>query len=376
MKKITSTESVIGYDSSVVREHNSLSRLPWKVNSIWELRLVLMTASMIKRGDKDFKTYKYNVRDLIVGSGRRFSKSLMLEINEALKNCMSNPLSWCENDRFLVNTPPLAQSILDLETGDMEINFSPKMKPFYFELESFFNDVPLQIALCIPSIVALKLYRYLWSWRNVECGFRKEKLEVLHELLAVKESYRKDFSLFRKFILQPAQAQIESKTPLRYMMEPIYEQVGRVKKVCELCFWFKNSPAEITAAKVAELKVVEAKLEAEAETCYNNLQVKGLACRKRKCKKCDYCLTKGPKFKEAQRKQVTQYDANDENLVRDAERCVVNFKICPQKCVYSSMTEAEMPYQANPVCVVCRRYKILEKAVTSLQEEQQGRLEF
>ena len=277
-----------------IREANALSRMPWDVNSVWDLRLLLKTASMIGRNDEDFKEYKFNVRDVIVGSGRRYSDKIAEELHESLAHCQGTVLSW-EQDGKLITTAPFADSKIDKATGDMIIHVSPRMKPFYLGLKDEFTELPLETVLCLPSVLTIKLYRFLMSWRNDPKGYCDATIGWLHELLGTKESYRRDFSLFRSRFLEPAQAQIESKTDLYYRMEPIWEG----HKVVKVRFWFKLTQAEIEELHEVRKIQEEAELKQKAEACYANLRKKDLPCRPRQCiRKCQYCLTKGPKYTE------------------------------------------------------------------------------
>ncbi len=217
----------------LVKKSNELARCAWTTASVIEPRLVALVASLVRTDDEDFKMYHIAVDDLIDAEGgqqhstlKDVAKSLMnriIEINHENGWSMYNVFSKCEYDR---------------ENRVISARFDPDLKPHYLQLKRNFTEYSLTEFLLLPSVYSQRLFEILKSWDDKE--EIEIRLEDLHKMLNVPDSYKKNFRNFRLRVLEKAHKDIHKKTSLKYA----WEAIKRKRTVVAIKFTFIKDKVE------------------------------------------------------------------------------------------------------------------------------------
>lgn len=93
------------------------------------------------------------------------------------------------------------------EGGDIEVQISKKILPFFVELTRNFTEYSLVIAISLKSKWSQRIYELSSKWKAAG-GFRMSVNE-LRELFDLKEKYSK-YAAFKKFVLDVAHKELKS----------------------------------------------------------------------------------------------------------------------------------------------------------------------
>ena len=200
--------------NSIVKKSNVLCRASWAPEAIWEARLVALVATKINADDNDFKTYEVKVSEIInkkdtggsqyeiIDKTTDYSMSRILRIKEKNGWAKYNIFSSCKYNS---------------EKGSISVSFHPDLKPHYLQLKERFTKYNLQQFLLLPSTYSQRLYEILKSWDD-----QPEiviSIEDFHQMLDVPESLKKDYTNFRRRVLEKAHKDIHKHTSLKYDWE-------------------------------------------------------------------------------------------------------------------------------------------------------------
>jgi plasmid replication initiation protein len=146
-----------------VKKANDLIRRSRFDLSLQQMKMMLYLISQIKPGDKEFKTYSFNIREfcMICGidynNGGNYSylkeqikkiadKSIWVKIEDG-----ESLLRWIEKARFNENS------------GTIEIRLDEDLKPFLLQLRANYTQYELIYTLRLKSKYALRAYEYFSS---------------------------------------------------------------------------------------------------------------------------------------------------------------------------------------------------------------------
>ena len=258
----------------VVKKSNAIARAQWQPQSVWEPRIVALVASKVRTDDEDFFTYKISVSELTGVSDENLSGYQYQEIAQSIAHLCKATI------RIQGNKPRNFRqynifSMCGYEDGYLIAGFHPDLKPHFLGLQEKFTEYNLMQFLLLPSTYSQRIFEYLKSWDD------KQELEVslseLHEMLNTPESYRKNFTELRRWVLEKAHKDILKHTNLYYEWEPIKK--GRA--VVSIRFIFTKKRA-LPVSKSKETEVQEKKSKQN-----NKAFLTALACRKERGPACD-----------------------------------------------------------------------------------------
>ena len=199
----------------LVSKHNELVEAHYRL-SLQEQRLIAFMCSAIHPDDEDFKAHGFKIRDLadLIGlkgenyysrikavTRRLLSRVLQIETKDSVLQ-----VSWLESAEYFE------------DKGYVELCFSPKLKPYLLCLKNCFTQYRLDKVLSLRSKYAFRLYEL--CKKNELLGFYEYDLERLRKILGIGEGELTRWYDVKKYAIEPAIKEINSKTELKVSFRP------------------------------------------------------------------------------------------------------------------------------------------------------------
>ncbi len=180
--------------------------------SLEEQRIILTLASMVQPSDEEFKLYRFKISEFIKLLGiKDQSKYSVLPI--VTKELMKKVFE-IETDNSIIQVAWLSSAEYIKETGTIELEFSPKLKPYFLQLKSFFTNYKLSNILSMKSKYSPRLYEILKMNEFNKKGFKIEVKE-LRKLFKAEKIYSA-YKDFKVKVLEQAQKEINEYTDISF----------------------------------------------------------------------------------------------------------------------------------------------------------------
>jgi plasmid replication initiation protein len=199
-----------------------------------EIDLILALLTVIKKDDKDFKDYIFDIEELEHKFSRKlnsqqlqnsvekiFSKSLKIEIS---KN------RWKMFNWF---------SYFEYNNGLITCRFDKDLKPYLLEIKERFVISDLRMILPMRSSYSKRIYLLLKEYAKI--GERTFTIKKLQEILVVPTSHRERYNKFKVSVLQKAETDINKFTDLEVKLS----EKKRAKKVVEITYTIKKNHTDL-----------------------------------------------------------------------------------------------------------------------------------
>jgi|AntRauTorckE5430_2_1112549.scaffolds.fasta_scaffold00490_2 plasmid replication initiation protein len=246
MKKHTPVDAVI-------KKSNSLVEARYRFNT-WEMRVFTKMISMVRSEDKDFKTYRIQLRELMLDFGLENNRSSYEHLRQAAYSLAKKEANiyFEENGKLrLTRTHLLVDTTEDVETDDsnappyIDVTFHAKLKPLILDLKNQYTLYDVQNILNLPSTYLVRLYELLKQYEGI--GHRTFDFNELKEMIGAIETWEegpsgrrvtksKDYfplyGNFKQKVLNKGLIKFAEHTDITYEFEPI--KVGR--KVAKIRF--------------------------------------------------------------------------------------------------------------------------------------------
>jgi plasmid replication initiation protein len=165
------------------------------------------------------------------------------ELKNAVNSLMKRYLSWQVNDGKHIGTLTCVwvQGYKYFkEEGYVKFKFSEYVFPFLFELEREFTKYQLQQAAALRSIYSWRLLEMFEQMKDKTdgSGWLSMSIEEFWHAVEATESYRANFQLLRKRVIEPAIKELTEKDG--WLIE--WEVRKRGRKVSNLLFKFERNP--------------------------------------------------------------------------------------------------------------------------------------
>lgn len=207
--------------NNVVTKANDLNLRAYQLNKTEQL-LVLSIASMVQPQDPDFKTYKLYVKDfmdLINVSDKskyvelpKITKSLMMKVIEIKKTHSLLQVAWFSSVEHRQGE------------GIIEVEFSPKLKPYLLNLKENFVTYALNQVAKLSSKYSIRFYELLKQYQ-----FKNSvqfEMDEFRDLIGLDDSIYPRYSNMKPKVLLVAQKEINDKTDISFDFEEI--KTGRM----------------------------------------------------------------------------------------------------------------------------------------------------
>lgn len=224
--------------------------------SVEEQKIILTLASMVKVEDEEFKRYKFNIAEFMNLIGVK-NKQKYTQIPRITKQLMKKVFEIEEGD-MLIQIAWLSSVVYKKGRGYVELEFSPRLKPYMLELNSKFTQYKLGNILMMKSKYSSRIYEFL------KCNeFKKQKmvefsLDELRQLLKAENTYLL-YADFKRYVLNAAQKEINALTDISVE----FEEIKKGRKIDKIKFYISKNKKyienkiEIEEAATAEVELDE-----------------------------------------------------------------------------------------------------------------------
>ncbi|MBU3201962.1 replication initiation protein, partial [Clostridium estertheticum] len=234
----------------IVTKSNNLINCNYDL-SLQEQKIILTLASMVQPQDENFKPYIFKIKDFMKLLGidnkskyteiPKITKELMQKVFEIKKGNKVTQLAWLSSAEY------------EKGTGMVELEFSPKLKPYMLGLKEFYTSYKLDNVLSLKSKYSVRLYEILKS--NLYRKYIEIEVEEFKNMVGSKEKAYNIYNNFKNRILIRAQKELIEKTDIKFDFEEI--KTGR--KVTSIKFIITSN--KVSNEIAASLEKINPKLQ-------------------------------------------------------------------------------------------------------------------
>lgn len=245
--------------------------------SLEEQKLILTLASMVQPEDEEFKPYIFRISDFMELLGVD-TKTKYTEIPKITKELMKKVFEIEEGNK-LIQIAWLSSATYEKGTGYVELEFSPKLKPYMLKLNSMFTQYKLANILSMKSKYSPRIYEFLKCNEFKKQNYIEIKIENLRKLLKVENIYPRYYD-FKRFILETTKKELKKLSDVSFDFEEI--KTGR--KVTSLKFYIHSNKVKNTTVNkiITPIDEVSATIEEDIKADIT-LEIKNIfkyACNK------------------------------------------------------------------------------------------------
>lgn len=194
-----------------VRKSNDMIQKSRYSLTLREQRLLLYIISKIKADDIGNELYRIKLRD-----AAKICGVLEKDIDGRTYKAVFDSFATLRDRGFTIYTErgtrvqcAFIEHPTQDESGDIVFNFDPYVVPYLFQVKKRFTQYNLGMVIKCRSTYGIRLYELLKSYENLK--EKKFTLEELRERLgAESNSYKKNYGVFKKYVLLPAVKDLES----------------------------------------------------------------------------------------------------------------------------------------------------------------------
>lgn len=174
-------------------------------------------------------------------------KTAYNELKNAVSTLMKRTLSWqiADGKKIGTRTTIWIQGYDYFKNeGLVKFRFSEYVFPFLFELQQQFTQYKLKQAASLRSIYSWRLLEMFEQMRHSENGYKHSDgwfamtIEEFWHAMEATESYKKNFQLLKKRVIEPAVKELTEKDG--WLIE--WEARKKGRKVASLYFKFERNP--------------------------------------------------------------------------------------------------------------------------------------
>ena len=262
----------------VVTKANKLVEASYRL-SVSEQRVMALLVTQIHPNDEDFKPYRFKVANLekLVADGDRKQQGLYSRVKALTRGLQEKVLQIREPDGLLQVSWLCAAKYFE-GVGEVELEFSPRLKPYLLQLQERFTSYKLGNVVKLRSRYSVRLYELLKQYESL--GKRSFELAELRRILGLSESELARWVDFKRFVLEVAKRELPKKTDLGFS----YTTRKHVRAVAWVDFkiWHidHDKPSRKKASKKSSKKAAKQKPGSprqQAEECYREHKC-GTAC--------------------------------------------------------------------------------------------------
>lgn len=205
--------------------------------SIEEQRIILTLASMVQPEDQDFKSYQIKIADFIEMLGIS-SQTKYTELPKITKELMRKVFEISDEETGkLIQVAWLSAVVYEKNSGVIELEFSPHLKPYMLNLKGFYTKYKLHNVLSMKSKYSPRLYELLKLNEYQKKGFSVH-IDELRKLFKAENIYPK-YNDFKKHIILKSQEELEQFSDIRFE----FVECKMPRQVKYINFYvFKNTP--------------------------------------------------------------------------------------------------------------------------------------
>lgn len=202
--------------------------------SLEEQKIILTLASMVQPSDEEFKPYEFRISDFIELLGVE-NQAKYTEIPKITKELMKKVFEIHEGNK-IIQVAWLSSAEYEKGTGFVNLEFSPKLKPYMLQLKEKFTQYQLANVLTMKSKYSPRVYEILKCNEFKKQGYIEIEVQELRKLLKAENIYPL-YNDFKRKIVQQTQKELKKLSDINFEFEEI--KTGR--KVTSLKFYIKSN---------------------------------------------------------------------------------------------------------------------------------------
>jgi plasmid replication initiation protein len=193
----------------MIVKSNHLVEARYKLTTL-EQKLILMMVSNIQKDDKDFKCYRFQLKDVADFIGITHTK-MYEEISNVCKRLRMRELNIYKPDtQSVLNIGWVSSS--EYFMGEVELCFDPKLKPYLLQLKEKFVSYTPDMLKQIKSSYSIRLYELLKQYERI--GKRYFLISELRDMLGLQPQEYTLLHNFRARVLNIAVVEINRNTDI------------------------------------------------------------------------------------------------------------------------------------------------------------------
>lgn len=220
---------------NLVIKSNTLIEAKYRLTEI-EQKIIYKLITQINKEDQDFKPYIFKIKDFASMLNTK-NKNFYTEIKTTTKDLMKKVFTIKDTVKKTELQIGWFSSVEYKEgEGIIEIEFSPKLKPFLLQLKGAFTQFDIENVMQLKSGYSCRIYELLKQYEQLKT--RTFSVDELKSILGLESSEYKNFYDFKKYVLEKALNEINTKTDIIFDFETV---LGERKKVIAIKFVIKSS---------------------------------------------------------------------------------------------------------------------------------------
>lgn len=212
MKEVNSLYDVLTAQERMVVKGNALIQKSRYSLSLMEQKIILYIISKIKPTDRAETAYNFNIDDFIKvcclnSNGGKYTKY----INDIMEELGSKVISIDLGENKTLLSHWFSSVIIDREQKTFTVSFDYNIKPYLYELQSFYTMYRLEYILPMTSKYSIRLYEFL---RSIYSKGKKQKFSIEEVRERIDCDKYPNYKDFRKNVLEIAIGEINHNTDL------------------------------------------------------------------------------------------------------------------------------------------------------------------
>jgi plasmid replication initiation protein len=223
--------------------------------SLEEQKIILTLASMVQPTDEEFKPYKFKINEFMALLGVN-TKTKYSETPKITKELMKKVFE-IEEGKKIIQVAWLSSAVYEKGTGYVELEFSPRLKPYMIKLGTVFTQYKLANILSMKSKYSPRIYEILKCNEFKKQAYIEIEVLELRKLISADNVYPK-YNDFKRYIIERTQKELKKISDISFE----FEEVKTGRKVTSFKFYIHSNKAN-KSNNFSSFDEVSATLETE-----------------------------------------------------------------------------------------------------------------
>lgn len=235
-------------NKSLVVKSNYLVEASYSL-STQEQRIILILASLVKPDEQDFHRYKIEVKEFnrLVGIKNESGYAETKEVTKKLLKRVVVIKNIADKTELQIGW--LASAEYFDGKGYIELEFSPKLKPYFLALKECFTQYQLKNVIALKRSYSIRIYELLKQYEKI--GERYFEIDHLKYILGIEEDKYKYYGHFKDKVINPAKKELNNKTDIYFD----FKEKKKARKVIGLYFFIKRHEKEPHDQKIDDINI-------------------------------------------------------------------------------------------------------------------------
>lgn len=208
---------------NIVKQSYELNNARYSLTAM-ETDIIMRMIAEIKNEDEDFKPYRFKVSELESKMGKQLNRNSIKAMADGIAR---KPLRIDKGKGSFLTIGWVSSFEYFAETGEIELCFDPKLKPYLLKLQGHFATSDIRQIFQLSSEYAKRIYTIFKQWEKV--GNYTIEVSEWQKMLEVPKTQLM-YGQFKLKVLEVAKAQINKNTDLHVD----YKEIKTGRKITHL----------------------------------------------------------------------------------------------------------------------------------------------